>query len=582
MSYIDQEEINKLRTSVDIIDIIGSYIPLTKKGRNFFGVCPFHDDHSPSMSVSSEKQIYKCFSCGASGNVFTFIEEYENVSFVEAVEIVAKKAGITLSTKITKPNENNKFQKYYEIMAIVSKYYQNNLKTKSGLIAKEYLLKRGFKEEVIEDFQIGVSLDDKDALKNVLLSKGYGEKALLDLGLLSEGTKESFDQLSGRIIIPLQDANGQVIGFTGRIYRNETTAKYINTKETVIFKKGDNLYNYFLAKEAIKKERGVIIVEGQMDAIRLYSEGFKHVIATGGTSLTKEQIELLKKLKVKIILCLDNDNPGLEATYKVGEELVKNNLEVYVIRLNDAKDPDEYIKKFGAEAFQNNLKSLTKYFDFKILYLKNNKDLNNSVDLAKYINEILAVLKNEKDDILKELTLQKLSKDYGIDLKILKDKLGQIIKPIKEETIIKPKVEVLKKDKYSQACEKMLFYMMNDRIYIKMYQKQLGFIPFNNYRSIANEILYFYDLNKVINMADFISFVSNKNDIYKTVLNIINENDDTSMTESEMDLFMNIIKEYIKKAQINKLKANLKNELDINKKVAIATKIAELKKEVEK
>lgn len=580
MSYIDQEEINKLRTSVDIIDIIGSYIPLTKKGRNFFGVCPFHDDHSPSMSVSSEKQIYKCFSCGASGNVFTFIEEYENVSFIEAIEIVAKKAGITLSTKLTKPNENNKFQKYYEIMSMATKYYQNNLKTQSGLMAKEYLIARGFKEEVIDEFQIGVSLDEKDALKKLLLNKGYGEKFLIDLGLLSEGTT-SFDQLSGRIIIPLQDASGKIIGFTGRIYRNESTAKYINTKETVIFKKGDNLYNYFLAKEAIKKERSVILVEGQMDAIRLYSEGFKNVVATGGTSLTKEQIELLKKLKVKIILCLDSDNPGLEATYRVGEELTKNNLEVYVIRLADAKDPDEYIKKFGKEAFQNNLKSLTKYFDFKILYLKNNKDLNNSVDLAKYINEVLTVLKNEQDDILKELTLQKLSKDYGIDLKVLKDKLGEITKPLKIVNMVKPKEEALKKDKYHQACEKMLFYMMNDRIYIKMYQKQLGFIPFSNYRNIANEILYFYDLNKVINMADFISFVSNKDGIYKTVLSIISENDDTNMLEVEMELFIKIIKEYIKKEQINKLKESLKNELDINKKVIIATKIAELKKEVE-
>jgi DNA primase len=456
------------------------------------------------------------------------------------------------------------------------------LKTKSGLVAKEYLLKRGFKEEVIDDFQIGVALDEKDALKKLLLSKGYGEKALLDLGLLSSGIKDSFDQLSGRIIIPLQDASGKIIGFTGRIYRNEDAAKYINTKETVIFKKGNNLYNYFLAKEETKKLKSVILVEGQMDAIRLSSEGFKNVMATGGTSLTKEQIELLKKLKVKIILCLDNDNPGLEATYRIGEELIKNHLEVYVIRLTDAKDPDEYIKKFGSEAFQNNLKALTKYFDFKIFYLKNNKDLNNAVDLAKYINDILEVLKSEQDDILKELTLQKLSKEYNIDLKLLKDKLGKITTPIKKEVITLPKVEVLKKDKYSQACEKLLFYMMNDRIYIKMYQKQLGFIPFQNYRNIANEILYFYDLNKMINMADFISFVSNKADIYKTVLGIINENDDTSITESEMELFIQIIKEYIKKEQINKLKENLKNELDINKKVAIATKIAELKKEVEK
>lgn len=579
MSYINQDEINKIRTSVDIIDIVGSYIPLTKKGRNFFSVCPFHDDHNPSMSVSSEKQIYKCFTCGASGNVFTFVQDYENVSFIEAVGIVANKSGITLSTPITKPKGDNKFQRYYEIMEVASKYYQNNLKTKSGLVAKNYLLGRGFAEAVIDDFQLGVSGDEKDALKKILLSKGYDEKTLLDLGVLAQGEGNSFDQLFGRIIIPLHNSEGMVIGFTGRIYRNEDTAKYVNTKETIIFKKGDNLYNYFLAKESIKREKSVIIVEGQMDAIRLYSEGFKNVVATGGTSLTKEQIELLKKLKVKIILCLDNDKAGFEATYHMGEELTKNGLEVYVIRLSDAKDPDEYIKKFTSEAFENNLKSLIKYFDFKIIYFKNNKDLNNSVDLAKYINEILDSLRKEKDEILKAITMQKISKDYNIDLNVLKDKLGKIDKPIMEPKIIK---EVpTRKDKFQQACEKLLYYMMNDRIYIKMYQRQLGFIPFTNYRNIANEIIYFYDLNKMINVADFISFVNNKPEIYKAVLNIISENDDIDFLESEMELYIKIIKEYITKQEIIKLKERLKNELDVNKKVEIASKITELKKEVE-
>ena len=579
MSYIDQEEINKIRTSVDIVDIISSYIPLTKKGRNFFGVCPFHDDHNPSMSVSTEKQIYKCFTCGASGNVFTFVENYDSVTFAEAVEIIANKSGITLSHKISKPTENNKYQKYYDIMELALKFYENNLKTKSGLEAKKYLLNRGFSEEVIDDFKIGVSLDEKDSLKRILMSKGYDEKILIDLGLISESERSSFDQLTGRVIIPLQNSEGKVIGFTGRIYRNEDTAKYINTKETIIFKKGENLYNYFLAKDYVKREKSVIVVEGQMDAIRLYSEGFKNVVATGGTALTKEQVELFKKFKSKVILCLDNDKAGFEATYKMGEELVKNNIETFVIRLSEAKDPDEYIKKFGEEAFENNLKSLIKFFDFKLIYFKNNKDLNNSVDLAKYINDILNTLKNEKDEILKELTLQKLSKDYGVDINTLKDKLGKIDKPIIEKKTEEKVIE--RKDKYQQACEKLLFYMMNERSYIKMYQRQLGFIPFPDYRNIANEILYFYDLNKMINIADFISFVSNKESISKIVLSIVNENADVELLDSEMELYIKLIKEYITKQEIVKLKEKLKAELDINKKVEIANKIADLKKEEE-
>ncbi|HOP65726.1 MAG TPA: DNA primase [Bacilli bacterium] len=582
MSYIDQEEINKIRSSVDIIDIVGSYIPLTKKGKNYFGVCPFHDDHTPSMSVSGEKQIYKCFTCGASGNVFTFVQDYENVSFIEAVGIVANKAGITLSQTISKPKKDTKYQKCYEVMDMASKYYQNNLRTKNGLEAKKYLLNRGFSEEVIDDFQIGLSLDTKDGLKSILIKKGYPPKVLFDLGLISKATSDSFDQLSGRIIIPLHDINGNVIGFTGRIYRNEKTPKYINTKETVIFKKGDNLYNYFLAKEFVKQAKNIILVEGQMDAIRLYSEGFKNVVATGGTSLTKEQIGLLKKLKAKIILCLDNDNPGLEATYKLGEVLEKNNLEVYVIRLSKAKDPDEYIKLFGKEAFQDNLNNLVKYFDFKLMYLKNNKDLANSVDLSNYINEVLDTLKNEKDEILREITINKLSKDYDIDIEILKSKLGEMAKIKVESKPVTKKEPTIRKDKYQKASERLIFYMMNSPTYIKMYKRQLGFVPFTNYRNIINEILYFYELNKTINEADFISFISSKEEMSKMVLRIVNENDDETFLDDEMTLYINIIKEYMCKERIAKLKEELKKEMDINKKVEILTKIANIKKEEEK
>lgn len=577
MSYIDQNEINKIRTSVDIVDIVSEYVPLTKKGRNYFGICPFHDDHSPSMSVSPEKHIYKCFTCGATGNVFTFIQEYENVSFIEAVKMVANKAGINVTSLDAMP-QVNKNQKYYDLMSTVSKYYQNNLKTKNGIKAKEYLINRGISEEIINEFGIGLALDDRNNLRKFLVSKGYLETDLYDLGLINKGGNEYYDQLSGRIIFPLCNSSGDVIGFTGRIYRGEDTAKYVNTKETEIFKKGENLYNYHLAVPWVKKEKSVIVVEGQMDAIRLYTEGFKNVVASGGTSFTKEQMALLKKLKAKVILCFDNDKAGEMATYKVGEELAKEKLELQVVRLSDAKDPDEYIKKFGAEAFKNNLKNVIKFLDFKMLYLKNNQDLNNSVDLSNYINNVLVELAKEKDEILKDIILKKLSNDYNIDIDILRKK-SALTKVDLLPTVLKTPVKSnTRKTQVDQAMEKIIYFMMNNPIYIKMYEKRLGFMAKDVYRSIANEIIYYYDLNKDINMADFISFVSNKEHISKTVLDIVNTEEDILINEIEMENYIKIVKTKIEENEIVKLKEKMKTELDINKKIEIANKIAKLKK----
>ncbi len=576
MAFINQSEIDSIRKNVNIVDIIGSYIPLTKKGKNFFAICPFHDDHSPSMSVSEERQMYRCFTCEKSGNVFTFVEDYENVTFPEAVSIVASKAGITISTSFTKKKEN-KFDKYYEIMNISLKYYQNNLKTSKGLLAKKYLNKRNISEMVIEDFEIGLALDDKETLSKLLLEKGYKKEELVDLGLSFIYQETLLDQFSGRIIFPICNKDGQVVGFTGRIYRNEDSAKYINSKETVIFKKGELFYNYHLAKDYVKKAKSVILVEGQMDAIRLYNEGFCNVIATSGTSLTKDQISLLKSLKCKIILSLDSDNAGKDATFRIGEHLSKEGFEVYVVCYEGAKDPDEYIVLKGREAYQRNLEGALKFFDYKINYLKDDKNLDDSVDLANYINKVMSELNKESDEILREITINKISAEFGIEKDILKSKLTI---PSKEKIIKEniPKQIKVKKDKYDLACEGIIYHMMNSPSYIKMFQKKLGFIPISKYRSIANEIMYYYELNKTIDMADFISFIANKEELSKNTREIIGGIINDNLNDNDMEKYLEIVRELINKKEIEKLMQEMKSTMDKNKKYEIGEKIAKIKK----
>ena len=364
MAMISNEEINNIRANANIVDIVSSYIPLTQRGKNYIGVCPFHDDHSPSMSVSPEKQIYKCFACGATGNVFTFVSEYENVSFIEGVNIVANKIGMTLSQQVYKSNISNEHKEDYEIMELTEKYFQNNLKTSAGKEALKYLHDRGISDEIIKDFGIGLSIDDNNSLISLLTKKNYDIKKLIELGLANDIDHDTFTR---RITFPLWDKDGHITGFSGRIYRGEKDiSKYMNTKETTIFKKGETLYNYHNAKDIAKREKYIIVVEGFMDAIRIAENGLKNVIALQGTALTTNQIDLLKKLRVKVILCLDNDNAGLIATLNNGEELVKNNIEVNVIRLTGEKDPDEYILAKGIDAFKENIKTPMTFFDFKL------------------------------------------------------------------------------------------------------------------------------------------------------------------------------------------------------------------------
>lgn len=570
MGFISDEELNAIRSKANIVDVIGKYIPLTQKGKNYFCVCPFHDDHSPSMSVSYDKQIYKCFSCGASGNVFTFVQNYENVSFNEAVSIVARSVGLNLDFGPVKKNSNN-FKLELEIMSLAERFLQNNLKSSSGIDAKKYLEERGINEEIIAEFGIGLSLDNATSLKDLLLKKGYGIDKLIELGVVNE---HGFDVFARRITFPLWNIDGDIVGFSGRIYRNEDSAKYVNSKETKIFKKGELLYNYHNAKDYAKREKFILVVEGFMDAIRLSANGIKNVIALMGTSLTSNHIDLLKKLRVKVILCLDNDDAGLTATINNGMMLIKNNVDVGIIRLSSSKDPDEYILKNGIDSFKNLLKEPISYFEFRINSLKKNRNLNNPVELAGYINEVIDILKDVDDPILKEITINEIANNYKIDISLLKERISWEKEKIPN---VKPRVEKVKHDHQDEVAMRILYYMMNDQKYVNLYKKKLGYITDEKLRIIANEILYYSGIHNKIDVADFITYMSDK-DNFKVVTEIVGMNMQEELSEENMLEYITSYYRLMVKKQINDLKIQMKNEMDVNKKLEIGKRITELKK----
>lgn len=570
MAGISNEEITEIRKKADIVEVIGSYINLAPQGKNYFGICPFHNDHSPSLSVSREKQIYKCFTCLASGNVFTFVQNYENISFVEAVKKVADKINYKLDIKDKIVNKNSK---YYELMDLSNKIFVNNLNSNLGLKAKEYLInERHLSEEAIKEFNIGLALNDNN-LNKLLSSKGYSDKDIIEMSLANKTDNGLLDMFRNRITFPICNHEGKIIAYSARIYQNEDTSKYINSKESVIFKKGYTFYNYDKCRLEALKIKSVILVEGQMDAIRVYTSGFKNVIASMGTAITSNHISLLKKLNAKVILMMDNDNAGEKSTILNGEELIKNNIEVSVVRLTGEKDPDSFILKNGADAFRDALKGEISFFDFKLRYLKKDKNLNKADELAEYINKIIDELNKSDDDILKSVTINKIAEDYNIDKRILEGKLVKITPRI-DSVVVKRKRPKL--NQYHQAAEAILYLMMNDPKFIRKYKIELNYFPEEKYKLIANDILAYKEINGEFDIADFMTYINDleyKEDIYR----ILNDYQDKILPE-EFDNFVAIINKWIRESKIDKLKEQLKNETDVKKQEELNDLIIKIKK----
>ena len=573
MNAITAEKINEIRNSVNIVDIVSRYIALTKKGKNYFGVCPFHEDSDPSLSVSPDKQIFSCFSCHTAGNVFTFVKEYEHVSFLEAVKIVADIAGIDFSYKTTnKPLINHDIYNIYEIG---QKFYLNNINTRFGQTAKEYLYGRKITDELIKEFEIGLAIKNNKALSNLLAKKEFKEKDLIDSGLVVKDERGFHDFFYDRIMFPLHDLNGKVIGYSGRIFYQSDAPKYINSKEHILFKKGEYLYNYSKAKNECRIKNTVIIMEGFMDVIRAYSVGVKNVIATLGTAFTKEHANLIKRLANNVIICFDGDQAGAKATFACSELLINLGVIPKVVRLEDNLDPDDYILKHGKEKFLDKINNPMSIMDFKLSYLKNDKDMTQTVDKAKYASQVIEQLNNISDEILKEITLKKLSQETDLDIEFLKDKLGE--KEVKKS--IKPKA-IIKMNKYKIAELGLLYYMLRSGEVIKMFDNRTVYFPTKEYRLLAHEISYFYKTNGYINEADFIS------DLDDSMIKVLGEVESLDLKEEfTNDLivdYINAIEEKNIDDEMNRLEKLQREEIDELKKAEIGQRIIELKVRGEK
>lgn len=580
---LSTEKLNEIRTSVDIVDVISEYLPLTARGQNFFGVCPFHDDHSPSMSVNRDRQIYKCFSCGAGGNVFTFIRDYENITFMQAVQKVAAKTGIFVPISGMNEKTIQKQSKYHEMYEIATKFYINNLYTEEGLEAVAYLDNRKITKEARKEFEIGLSLKNSHLLTGLLEKKGFTEEEMLENGLAISKEGELRDSYFNRIMFPLFDLTGKPVGFSARIYRSNDASKYINTKETNFFKKGELLYHYHKAKNVSRMKDQVILVEGFMDVIRMFTVGIENVVASMGTAVTKEQLLLLKKMGKEIILLFDGDEAGRHAAYKTSSDLMKMGIYPKIVVLEDNLDPDEYILKYGKEKIEYKIAHPINTIDFKLEYLKENKNISSPLDKANYISSVIGELNQITDPILRETTLLKISEETSFDANIIRSQLVDIKDVVKEvKTLPKEKKETLKINRYQEAERRFLFYMLNHEEVIDIYQKKVQFLSTEKYRLLAREINYFYEEHGYIKEADFINVILEDADLLKTFHEITSLDLKDIYTKEEMDEYVDTIYEYKIVKQIDYLKSEQKLAIDQEKKKKLGDEILELKIELQK
>lgn len=565
---------NEIRSKTDIVDIIGERIPLVARGKNFFGVCPFHDDSNPSMCVSREKQIYTCFSCHATGNVYTFLMNYEHIDFREALRYLGEKVGVNVSS-VNIVKKTTKFDHLYEAYNFAVKYFQNNLSASVGKEARAYLSKRGINEEAIKEFEIGLSLESRDDLTKLLVSKKYELSTLNRIGLSSD----DHDIYDDRIMFPLYDVSGQVVGFSGRIYKDVDQNKYLNTKETDIFKKGEMLYHYHIAREECRLKKSVIVMEGFMDVIRASIVGVKNTVALMGTALTNNQFNLIKRLSNNIILCLDGDDPGVKAMLSIGEHLLDEGVEVKVVVLPENDDPDSFILKHGKERFIGLVENALNFSDFKMQQLRKNVNFRSDEEKANYINEVLKETVKINDTIRVEIVLKRLEKEFDISYNTLEKRFKDLVEFKTTTKRVVPEVvnKVVKKTKYDKAVEQILYFMLNNDWVISQVERENIVFPSEESRILSSEIIYYYKLYGNINVADFYTYVQDKEDILVLLNSILADSYSEETTKEELFQYFKVIRDYRCNQEIKRLTNLMKKEVDPLEQAKIADKIRKLR-----
>jgi DNA primase len=425
---IPEHKIEEIRNAADIVDIVSAHVHLKKRGKNFIGLCPFHQEKTPSFTVSDDKQIYHCFGCGAGGNVFKFLMEFKNISFVEAVEEIADHLGIKIEIENTQSDaQQNELEELYELNVLAARFFSDNLlKSSEGEQAREYLKRRNIKPQTQKIFGIGYAPYGWDNfLSHAKENKVDLTKAKI-LGLIDINDKgEYYDKYRGRVIFPIFSPNGRVIAFGGRVLENqENAAKYLNSPESQIYSKRRSLYGLFHSKDDIRKLDRAILVEGYMDLVSLFQAGVKNVVASSGTSLTEEQVQLLSRFTKNIIILFDADPAGQKASLRSIEILLKQDFEVKVIALPKGEDPDSFIIKFGKEKFDEEVIRAKNFLEYQTAQFEEQGLFEDSADMTKAIRDLVKTLALVSDELKRNLLMKTIAKRFNLREKLIESELN--------------------------------------------------------------------------------------------------------------------------------------------------------------
>ena len=593
MSRIPQEKIDEIRNSVDIVDVIGRYLSLHRHGRSYKALCPFHDDSDPSLSISQEKQIYMCFVCHNGGNVFTFLQNYLHIEWIEAVKMVAEIGHVDLSAyhleSYSQPvKEENKV--YYDMHTEANRIYSYYLNTKSGTLARDYLAKRGFDEELIKRFDVGYA-PSKNVLYEAFKHMGYQEIDMEKSGLVIESQRH-YDRFNDRVMFALHDEYGRVVGFSGRIYKNgQEGAKYMNSPESDIFIKGQVLYNYHRCKDAVKKEGFVYINEGFMDVIAMSRAHHENCIALMGTALTQGHIRMLKKLTKNIVLCLDGDAPGQAAAYKAAAFLDEQGFDVKLILLPEGRDPDEIYSSEGQDALDAVLKDRLSLIGFMLIYESSKRDLRNYDDRRSLLDAGIKAIAKLTDRIDREHYIEKLSKLTDFSLDIVKEAVNDAT--LREVPTIDFNRQVntqfarsfqnvanIVHNKYELAERNLLYYMLNEKAVADLYEAKLGFMYNEEYRVIASYVVDYYRHHVKLDVATLMDIIGPD---HPQLVQTLSQVDDLHLPlpsdEKAINDYITIISKNAMKLKKNQLLEQLKDVLDPKARAQIVDEIINLQKE---
>lgn len=557
---IDQSIINEIKDKTDILDLVSEYVKLEKRGRNYIGLCPFHDEKTPSFTVSEDKQICHCFGCKKGGNVFQFTQEIKDISFVEAVKELGDRVNVAVDIEATQSNSNVQIAsddlQMIEMHELIQEFYYYALtKTVEGEKALTYLLERGFTDALIKERGIGFAPDSSHFCHDFLQKKGYDIELAYEAGLLSRNEENFsyYDRFRNRIMFPLKNAQGRIVGYSGRTYTGQEP-KYLNSPETPIFQKRKLLYNLDKARKSIRKLDEIVLLEGFMDVIKSDTAGLKNVVATMGTQLSDEHITFIRKLTSNITLMFDGDFAGSEATLKTGQHLLQQGLNVFVIQLPSGMDPDEYIGKYGNDAFTAFVKNDKKSFaHYKVSILKD-EIAHNDLSYERYLKELSHDISFMKSSILQQKAINDVAPFFNVSPEQLaneiqfnqapanyypEDEYGGYIEP---ELIGMAQFDNLSRQEKAERA--FLKHLMRDKDTFLNYYESVDKDNFTNQHfKYVFEVLHdFYAENDQYNISDAVQYV-NSNELRETLISLEQYSLNDEPYENEIDDYVNVINE---------------------------------------